>query len=422
MRSALLVLAAGALAAPASLPAQEIAIHAGLIHTLAGPPIQDGVILIRNGVIEAIGPAKEIQIPMACPVVEAPGGVAMPALIHPHTSQGMDRPNESMPLTPFVAAADSLDPGSKAIEEYRRVGYGTVHIIMADDCLLGGVGLVIRPHGVSIQAMTVADPRFQKITLSKRGMSRIRSIQTLHKALADMARELAEKDAAAREEREEAQAKGKQPEQKPAEKLPPEKRDLAALVQGKAKAFFACAGPDDLREALALSKRYGFPLVPVLDNTCHKAAQLLAGTGLAVVLAPQMEFTETDPETGKQQEICPAAVYHKAGIPFAITSILGASLPERYPLWQAAIAVRNGVPVETALAALTTVPARLLGLEKRLGTLEKGKDGSVLLLTGDPLAASTWVDRLFIEGRQVYNRAEDPQLREIFPPKEEEKK
>jgi len=410
-----LVLApAAALAVPTA--AQDIAVRAPKILTLAGPPIRDGLVLVRGGRIAAVGPASKVKVPMTVKEIVLKKGVVMPALILAATSQGMDLPNENMPVTPFVEAADGIDPVQPFFEDCRRAGYGAVHVIPGNDCVLGGVGLVVRPFGPSIRAMTVADPRFMKISLSKSRMGRIQAVSILEKALGDMARELALRAREAREKREEALAKGEKPPEEKEKPLPPEKRDLAALVRGKGRAFFYCASTDDLVYALRLSRRYGFKLVPVLSNHCRDAAPILKEAGLPAVLDPTIEFEETDPDTGKKVRRCPAAELFRAGVPFAITTVYGPSLPERFPLWQAAAAVRGGVSPEAALAALTTVPARILGLEKRLGSLEKGKDGDLLLLSGDPLDALSWTEKLILQGKVVYDKTKDPVLKKIFPP------
>jgi imidazolonepropionase-like amidohydrolase len=405
------------LATAVPLPAQDLAVRAGLIHTLAGPPIKDGIVLIQGGRIAAIGPADSVKVPLACKVVDAGKGVVMPALVLVDTAESLYRSNDNSPVVPFLEAADGLNPGADFWAECRRAGYGAVHVVPSNDCILGGVGLVVRPHGISLADMLLAAPHIQKISLTKRGMGRIRAVHTLAKAFADHARALAEKARDAREKKEETAAQGKKPAPEK-KKLPPAKeRNLTDLVQGRGRAFFYCANAADVRTAAALARKYGFHLVPILGNAAWKAAPLLKKFGLPAIVEPRMEFTETDPETGEEEVVCPAAKLHAAGVPFAITTRSRGALPERFPLWQAAVAVRNGVPPRVALEALTVIPARMLGLEKRLGTLEKGKDGNLLILTGDPLAVETWVDRLIVTGRPIYSRLEDPRLKEIFPPK-----
>ena len=80
---------------------------------------------------------------------------------------------------------------------------------------------------------------------------------------------------------------------------------------------------------------------------------------------------------------------------------------------QAATAVKYGIPRAEALKAITLWPAEILGLGARLGSLEKGKDANLVLLTGDPLDTASWVDRVFIEGQTVYERAKDERLKRV---------
>ena len=81
---------------------------------------------------------------------------------------------------------------------------------------------------------------------------------------------------------------------------------------------------------------------------------------------------------------------------------------------QAATAVAQGLSREEALRAITVNPARLLGVEKRVGAIAKGLDANVVLWTGDPLDPGSWVDHVYVEGELVYERAKDERLRRLI--------
>src|SRR5437667_3534882 len=98
---ALILLSAGV-----GAPAQTIAVKAGRIITVSGPAIENGIVLIRDGKIAAVG--KNIQIPDGARVLEA--AVVFPGMVEAHTTRGMDAPNENVPVVPFVTTADGLDP------------------------------------------------------------------------------------------------------------------------------------------------------------------------------------------------------------------------------------------------------------------------------------------------------------------------
>jgi len=91
----------------------------------------------------------------------------------------------------------------------------------------------------------------------------------------------------------------------------------------------------------------------------------------------------------------------------------------RYLWFQAATAVKYGMPRAEALRAITLNPAQIIGLGDRVGSIEKGKDANLLLLTGDPLDVRTWVDTVLIEGEVVYERSKDERLQKLLTGKKE---
>jgi imidazolonepropionase-like amidohydrolase len=78
------------------------------------------------------------------------------------------------------------------------------------------------------------------------------------------------------------------------------------------------------------------------------------------------------------------------------------------------VAVRNGLTRAEALRAITLAPAEILGLGTRLGSIEKGKDGNLVVLTGDPLDSQSWVETVLIDGKVVYERSKDEKLKRIL--------
>ena len=110
--------------------------------------------------------------------------------------------------------------------------------------------------------------------------------------------------------------------------------------------------------------------------------------------------------------IAPIAFW-KAGVKFAFqtnSSRFGTS----FMWYQAATAVKYGLPRDVALKAGTLYPAQILGLSDRVGSIEKGKAADLVILTGDPLDTMTWVDSVLVDGRVVYQRSKDDKLKRVL--------
>ena len=146
-------------------------------------------------------------------------------------------------------------------------------------------------------------------------------------------------------------------------------------------------------------------------DECHSRGMTYAAP---MKVSIRLIVWEKDEVTGKQTKICPAAELYRRGVPFALDVSTGQAGADRYPWWQMATLMRNGIDRATALQSLTTVPAKILGLDAELGSLQVGKRASLQILTGDPLAATTWVDEVLVDGELVYERSKDPRLQHLF--------
>src|SRR5258707_15699283 len=141
------VLAAGTVA-----PAQvQLAIKGGRIVPVGKPPIEGGVILIRDGKIRAVG--KDLAIPSDYKVIDASGKVVLPGFVEVHSSRGMDQANERNNNVPFLSVIDAIDPGQEYFEDCRRNGVTTVAIRPGDDTMIGGQAAVIKTARAIVDQM-----------------------------------------------------------------------------------------------------------------------------------------------------------------------------------------------------------------------------------------------------------------------------
>ena len=164
--SLLLILALGAFSpCPGAAVRKITAVKTKVTITGSGPEIPGAVIMIEDGVITAVGPASKIKIPWNAEVVDARDRVVMPGYVLAHTSEGLERENESMPDVPFLSTFDAIDPFSRFFKVALRNGITAVLVMPGNSTRFGGTGTVVRPVGKTVEEMLVMKPYGLKISL-----------------------------------------------------------------------------------------------------------------------------------------------------------------------------------------------------------------------------------------------------------------
>jgi len=391
-----------------ALPAQQgtvTAIRAARIIPISGPEIANGVVLIRDGKIAAIG--ANVAVPPDAVVLTA--AVVMPGLVEAHGARGMDAPNENVPVTPFVSTADGVDPVGLAFEDAIRDGVTTLHVIPGNATVVGGTGIIVRPVGVTVESMIVRRPSGMKLSLlPSGGRNKAAQIQELRRAFDDYALYVEELG----DRRGGQKAKGE-----PEEPFDPRQAAMKEVVEGRMTAYLYCPTDADVVRALEIVDKQKLRAVLVLGTECWKTAPMIARKNLRVILDPQLLAWETEPESGREIRHTIPTYFQNAGVKYALQVQPGAYAARSY-WYQAAIAVSYGVPRADALRSITLTPAEILGVSDRVGSLDVGKDANLLLLSGDPLASKTWVETVIVEGKTIYERKNDARLRKLLTGKE----
>ncbi len=439
--------------------AQNLAITGAHIIPIVGNPIEDGTIVIRDGKIVAIG--TDVKIPVEAMVINATGKVVLPGFVEAHSSDGMSQANENNPNVPYVSVLDSIDPMRTYFDEARRNGVTTVAVISGNTTMIGGQGSVIKTGAPFLDDMILQRVAGMKISLSPvSGLSRMGHLAALRKELTD-AHKLANPQSAEKVASKTIDEKAKETEQvrrgrrerpdaetpkedspngegdKPAEngdspqedqpKSEPEskndekpkvepidelKQPLVDLVTGKMIAFIHCETPIDVNNALSLIDEFNLDPILVLDRSCYKVAAEVVASGFPIILDSDLVFWERDPRTNEDSKVVLIDAFREVSSPiaFSVARSNSDTLGSNYLWYQAAVAVKYGMPKQQALEALTIGPAKMLGVDGFIGSLEKGKDGDLLILSGDPLSVDTWVDMTIIDGKVVYDRSDDPKL------------
>jgi imidazolonepropionase-like amidohydrolase len=439
-----------ALLASSAAAQDRMAVKGGRILPGNGPAIENGVILVKNGKIEAVG--KDLPIPSDAKVVDATGKVVIPGFVEAHSSRGMDQSNESNPNVPFLSVVDAIDPSQEYFEDCRRNGVTTVAIVPGHSTMFGGQAAIVKTTGMTVDDMIVK--RFAGIKISLRPVgdrNRMGHLASIRKELDTALAAASDKkstttttaaatgeesttDAAAatddgplQQRRNQFRGGGRQGNTEPSDSALV-KEALAKLVKGDLLAFIYCDQAMDVPHAIKLAQEYKLKAVLVLGQDCYKAVKQVAAAKLPVVLEPTLVFWETDPRTGEDKQVILPKVYREAGVSvtFQVTGMSAGNLfraPNLPPtmgtnyLWyQAATAVKYGTPPDEALKAITQRPADTIGVGKLVGSIEPGKDADFVVLTGDPLKLDTWVDKTVINGKVVYERDQDRKLKNLLKP------
>ncbi len=435
-----------------------LAIRGGTILPITAEPIEDGVILIRDGQIVELGP--EVEIPIEAKVIDASERVILPGFIAVHTSEGQDTrsTNEVNPNVPFLSVVDGIDPSRSFFEESRRNGLTTAMIVPGNSTLIGGQGAVVKTAGVFVDDMLLKAQASIKLSLlPTRNASRMSQLATLRAELEKYRRYLDQLDGddetaitededdeedetetsngqsgpsstAGSESNETIQdqdddeAERSEEAESDDESEEPDVRleSMFKMMRGELPAFIYCSLAMDVPRALDLIEQYQLDAVLVLGRDCYKAVDLIAESGLPVVLDAQLVFWEQNPRTGDETKVVLPEIYREAGIPVTFQTGSGPNLGSSYLWYQAATAVKYGTDRDEALSAITLRPAQILGIDQFVGSIEPGKDADLIIMSGDPFEITTYVETTIIDGAIVYQRSEDSKLAELIRPTTDE--
>lgn len=368
----------------------QIAIKGDEVWTMAGDPIVNGVVLIKDGKIEAVGPAAAMKIPANYRIITAK--FVTPGLIDAHSVVGlngyMNQPHDQMaldgsgPIQPELRAIDAYNAEEKLIEWIRQFGVTTVHTGHQPSALVSGQTLIAKTSGKTVDGSVIVPEAMIAVTLGNDALAgQGRSPGTRAKQMAMLRAELIK----AQENSKKADASK---DLRSAAWVSVIKREIPLLITAN-KA-------QDIMSALRLAKE--FDLRIVLDGVAD--AQLvmndIKASGFPVIVHPTMARAGGDSASLSMED---AAKIKRAGIPVALQSGYEGYVPKtRVVLYEAAMAAQNGLSRNDAMALITIDAAKLLGLDSRIGSLAAGKDADIALYDGDPFEWTSHCTGTIING------------------------
>ncbi|MGE5554240.1 MAG: amidohydrolase [Betaproteobacteria bacterium] len=365
------------------------AIVNGNLWTVTRGRIKGGTVLFDRGKLVAVG--ERVPLPDGTEVFDAQGRIVTPGIIDAHTHlgiseegigfEGADYNEKSEPLTPHLRALDGINPEEIGLADALAGGVTACTVAPGSANVLGGQMVAIKTRGTVIDRMVLRQPAGLKAAFGenpkrvyheqkKSPQTRMGTAGLLRKALLE-ARTYAEKRRPGGGE-----ASG-----------PPPDRDLgleavAGVLERRYPLRAHAHRADDIMTAIRVAEEFGIDLVIEHATEGHKIASELAARGIPVVVGPLLA-SRSKYELRDRSLETPRLLY-EAGVRFALMTDHPV-VPVQYLPLCAGLAVREGLPEEAALRAITLSAAEIMGVADRLGSLEPGKDADLVVWSGHPL-------------------------------------
>ena len=399
-----------------------IAIKNGTVWTITNGVIEGGTVLVDDGKIAAIG--IDLPIPEDAEVIDATGKIVMPGLIDAHTHVGIfgdgigwdhaDGNEMTDPITPHLRALDAVHPEDIAFKDLLEAGVTTVLTGPGSANLIGGQWICIKTIPTpNIDEMILLEPAGMKMALGENprrvygGMqqkspaTRMGNAALLRAALvnAQNYRDKWEKYDADLGSYQTKVADGAVDTVEP--KAPERDLKMEALVKvlkRELKARVHAHRADDMLTAIRIAEEFNLDLTLEHATEGHKIADLLAEKGIPVTVGP-IFFSRTKLELRGMTPKNPG-ILAKAGVKVAIQTDEGSAV--KYLAINAALAVREGMPEEEALKAITINAAEIIGVQDRIGSLEAGKDADIVIFSGHPFDYRTLPELVMVNGVVQY--------------------
>ena len=420
------------LATCASAQQQPIVLKGGKLLTVSHGVIDNGVLVMEGGKINALGTTSSVKLPKNARIIDVTGMTIYPGLIDSETALGLTEISAEASTNDRIELTDEIMPHMHVYEAFHAESElipvtrlnGVTNAIVAPDSTdtLPGQDSFVQLAGPSAAEMLlvrdIAMPlnftgeqrRNESFEKRKFPETRMGMAAQLRQAFLD-AEDYQQKLADYQQKKADA-ARDKKPEPS-APKRDLKLEALLPYLQGKKPIVLAAQGPSDLETAVRLAQE--FKLKFVLNHISHSRAVLdyVASLKVPVIVGPIYE-TPMEYERFDTVYSLPAELY-KRGVKIAFASF-DAHNSRNLP-YQAGFATGFGLPAEEALKAITLNAAEIWGVDHELGSLDVGKTANVVVATGDPLDVKTDVKRVFIAGEEIPMTSRQTRLRDEYSTK-----
>ncbi|MEA2070163.1 MAG: amidohydrolase [Asgard group archaeon] len=413
------------------------AILCGKIIPVTKDPIDKGFILIDdNGKIKKIG--KGHDVPKDAEKIDAKELTAFPGIVDPHCHAtvweeeiGMtlqDGNEATDPITPYIRTLDAINPLEKGLKRAVSGGVTCVCVSPGSANVVGGQMTTIKTHGKIVDDMIVQELSGMKCAFGENPKrvygernqmpsTRMGNLGLFRKLMIETQNyinkweEYEEKLKDYKEELKEYKKKKDDKTKKPKKPAKPEKNikyeSMIPVFKKEIPLRAHAHQANDIVTAVRLAKEFDVDICIEHCTDGHKLIDFLKENEVPAIVGPTFGF-RTKIELNDMSWKTIGELYN-AGILVALTADHPV-VPLQFQTIYAAIANREGLPKQGAYEVLTINGAKILGIEDRVGSLEKGKDADIVLFNGDPLDIQAKPQKVFINGNVIYDVNESEYL------------
>lgn len=400
---------------PAPPQQHAVAIVGGTVHTITDDVITGGTVIFYDGKITAVG--KDLDIPEGAEVIDATGKHIHPGFVHGRSILGLMEVARTQESTDIQEIGD-INPNIRAQVAYHsaseHLNVAAVHGITTvvptpRGSIIAGRLAAMMTDGWTWEEMIIKEDigmaiywpsmnnneQYKKnITILEDAFNKARRYKNARKAMTDIGT--------------------------PGHPFDSRWESMIPVLKKEMPVFIAANDIRQIQAAIAWAEREDLKMVLVGSRDMGLAAEQLAHKNIPVMLTGVISGPHRQWE-GYDEAYKIPKILHNAGVKFCIAGDAGAASAYRLP-HHAAAAVAFGLPKENAMKAITIYAAEILGIDNILGSIETGKDATLVITSDDPLEIWTKTEQVFIRGREIYMSDKHKRLYDLYMEKHKQRK
>lgn len=403
---------------PFALPQETILIKNGTIVPVVGEPIDSGSLLIQDGKIVKIG--KGLKAPANAKIIDAKGLYIYPGIVALLTGVGVtgypgagNDQNEIGVVTPQMDPFDAINPEDSTIEVTRIAGVTTVHTISGSRNVINGKSVVLNLEGDLAPDMVIKRDAAQIFNMGAKRQNTypttLPGAVALIKDKLNSAQLYAEKKINSKKKYNTEDPKKGEPF-----KINLEMEALVPVIKGEVPALFFTRNDVTIRNALGIIKEYNLKGIIQASQGIHKYADQLASKHIPVIWTGTTAIPQRWEKFDRYYRTAGLLATKSILFSYATSGFGRSSHNVRVIPRPAALSVAHGLSEREAIRALTINPAKIIGIDHLVGSLETGKIANVVIWSGSPIQMSSRVQTVIINGKIIPMTSVQTRLRDKF--------